>query len=249
MHHFSLRYTVIMASHGNIAYANVATTEYGKEIGKIQAPPVWNTPEGIQVDFLVVPLYHSLGFHIASFNFIKPTTIVILPKWNIDVFFDSIPKYHITTLMLVPSLIHQIVHHPRSQTADLSSVKTIGSAAAHLPPQLSEQLLARFPHLERVGGGYGLSEFTMPVTMRPLPGMLNGRAKDKPGSVGILFPGVEARIIRPDGSLAGPNEAGELLVRGAATVLGYKGNEKATRETFVDGWVRTGDRMRIDEEG
>jgi long-subunit acyl-CoA synthetase (AMP-forming) len=79
--------------------------------------------------------------------------------------------------------------------------------------------------------------------------MLNGRAKDKPGSVGILFPGVEARIIRPDGSLAGPNEAGELLVRGAAAVLGYKGNEKATRETFVDGWVRTGDRMRIDEEG
>lgn len=60
---------------------------------------------------------------------------------------------------------------------------------------------------------------------------------------------MEARIVRPDGSLAGPNEAGELHIRGAGTALGYKGNEKATRETFVDGWLHTGDRMRVDEDG
>lgn len=79
--------------------------------------------------------------------------------------------------------------------------------------------------------------------------MLNGRAKNKPGSIGILFPGVEAKIVRPDGSLASPNEAGELLVRGGAAALGYRDNDRATRETFVDGWVRTGDRMRIDADG
>lgn len=79
--------------------------------------------------------------------------------------------------------------------------------------------------------------------------MLNGRAKNKPGSIGILFPGVEAKIVRPDGSLASPNEAGELLVRGGAAALGYRENDRATRETFVDGWVRTGDRMRIDTDG
>ncbi|OJA12470.1 hypothetical protein AZE42_12002 [Rhizopogon vesiculosus] len=50
-------------------------------------------------------------------------------------------------------------------------------------------------------------------------------------------------------SLAGPNEAGELLIRSNATVLGYKGNVKATRETFVDGWLRTGDQIRIDDDG
>ncbi|KAG1849898.1 hypothetical protein DFJ58DRAFT_729363 [Suillus subalutaceus] len=71
----------------------------------------------------------------------------------------------------------------------------------------------------------------------------------KPGSAGILASGVTARIIRPDGSLAGPNEAGELHVRGGTAVLGYKGNIKATRETFVDGWLHTGDQMRIDEDG
>lgn len=89
----------------------------------------------------------------------------------------------------------------------------------------------------------------MSVAVKPLPGMLDGRAKNKPGSIGILLSGIHARILRPDGSLAGPNEAGELYVRGASMVLGYKGNDKATRETFVDGWLRTGDQMRIDEDG
>jgi len=85
--------------------------------------------------------------------------------------------------------------------------------------------------------------------MKPVPGLLNGRAKNKPGSAGILASGVEARIVRPDGSLAGPNEPGELHIRGGHAALGYKGNDKATRETFVDGWVHTGDQIRIDEDG
>jgi len=89
----------------------------------------------------------------------------------------------------------------------------------------------------------------MGVSMRPVPGVLEGRAKDKPGSVGILLPGVEARIVRPDGSLAGPNEPGEIHLRGPLVALGYKGNEEATRETFVDGWLHTGDWLRIDEDG
>jgi len=79
--------------------------------------------------------------------------------------------------------------------------------------------------------------------------MLNGRAKSKPGSVGILFPGLEARIVRLDGSLAGLNEPGELFIRSTGTALGYKGDKRATQEAFVDGWLRTGDRMRIDEDG
>ncbi|KAG0706739.1 hypothetical protein DFH29DRAFT_980202 [Suillus ampliporus] len=213
-------------------------------------PPVLNTPDGLQVFFSVLPVYHSLGLYLTCFfNFSSPYTIVMMPKWNIDLFLDSVPKYHITSAGLVPSLAHQLVHHPRFKTADLSSIKGISCGAAHLPPQLAAQLCARFPDMERVSEGYGLSEFTVVVAVKPFPGMLDGRAKVKPGSVGILLPGIEARIIRPDGSLAGPNEAGELHVRGGAAALGYMGNEKATRETFVDGWVHTGDHIRIDEDG
>jgi len=241
---------VVMLSQGNITYALLGMIVYAMEAVKIQAPPVWNTPEGLQVSFVVVPVYHALGLYITCFfNFISRSTIVILPKWNTEAFFDCIPKYQVTNAALVPSLVHQVVHHPRFNTADLSSVKGIGCGAAHLPSQLADQLSARLPGMERIALGYGLSEFTMSTAMSPLPGMLDGRAKEKAGSVGILLPGVEARIVRPDGSLAGPNEPGELLLRGPLMALGYKGNEKATRETFVDGWLHTGDQLRIDEDG
>ncbi|KAG2033462.1 hypothetical protein BDR03DRAFT_1002101 [Suillus americanus] len=239
----------IMASHGNITATTLSTMVNGMEMAKTQDPPVWNTPDGLQVTFNVLPLYHSIGLYTTSFlNFFSPSTTVMLPKWNIDIFFDSIPKYYITTIVLVPSLLHQLVHHPRFKTADMKSVKTIGSGGAYLPPQLSDQVCARFPDMPRVTEGYGMSEFTMAIAMKPIPGMLDGRAKNKPGSAGILVSGVEARVVRPDGSLAGPNESGELFVRGASAALGYKGNDKATQETFVDGWVRTGDRIRIDED-
>ncbi|KAG1732676.1 uncharacterized protein EDB91DRAFT_1084706 [Suillus paluster] len=214
----------VMTSHGNIISVALATMRM-----------VWNTPTGLRVTFNILPVYHTLGLCTTTFiNFLEPATIVMLPKWNIDLFFDSISN---------SSTIHA------SKPADMSSVQTLASGAAYLPPQLADQVSARFPGQERFTEGYGLSEFTMTAAMKPVPGLLNGRAKNKPGSIGILYPGVEARIVRPDGSLAGLNEPGEILVRGATVALGYKGNDKATRETFIDGWLRTGDQMRIDEDG
>ncbi|KIK41940.1 hypothetical protein CY34DRAFT_12725 [Suillus luteus UH-Slu-Lm8-n1] len=246
---FSSGTSAVMVSHGNITHATLGMMVHIMEMDKIQEPPVWDTPEGLQVNLCVLPIYHSYGLYVTSFyNFLKRSTTVMLPKWDIDLFFDSIPKYRITTIGLVPSLVHQVVHHPRFEIADLSSIKGMGSSAAHLPPQLATKLCARLPGMERVSEGYGLSEFVM-VAMKPLPGMLDGRAMNKPGSAGILVSGVQARIVRPDGSLAGPNEVGELQLRGGAAVLGYKENIKATQETFVDGWFRTGDQMRIDEDG
>lgn len=240
----------VMISHGNIAHTTLGLMVHSLEIAKMLEPSASDIPDRIPVYFNVLPVYHSFALFTTSFfSFMQPTTIVMLPKWNIDLFFDSVPKYRITTMSLVPSLVHQLVHHPRFKTTDMSSVQSIGSGAAHLPPQLADELCVRFPDMGSIAEGYGLSEFTVIVSLKPIPGMLNGCAKNKPGSIGILFPGVEARIIRPDGSLASPNEAGELLVRGGAAALGYKEDDEATRKTFVDGWVRTGDRIRIDADG
>ena len=84
--------------------------------------------------------------------------------------------------------------------------------------------------------------------MQPLSGMLGGKLKRIPGSAGVLSAGMEARIVREDGTEADFNEAGELWLRGDNVSMGYWNNTKATTETFVDGWLRTGDQFRIDEK-
>jgi len=240
----------VMVSHGNIINSLNQIFVYTAESLKVQGPPVWNGPGGINVTFNVLPIHHVYGLHVTSFRcFFSPTSLILLPKWNADVYFDSIPKYRVTSVYLVPSLVHQIVHHPRFPTADFSTVQTINCGAAYLPFSLSEQLRARFPGVQRVGEGYGMSECTLSISFKPVPGMLEGRAKNVPGSVGMLLPGVEARVVREDGQLAAVNEPGELQVRSGSVALGYWKNQKATDETFKDGWLRTGDRIRIDADG
>ena len=77
--------------------------------------------------------------------------------------------------------------------------------------------------------------------------MFNTRVPDT--SLGVLVPGVEGKIIRPDGTEADYDEPGELWARGPAVTPGYFRNPEATKEVFIDGWVRMGDTMRFDRQG
>ncbi len=83
----------------------------------------------------------------------------------------------------------------------------------------------------------------------PANGQLGGKLKEVRGSTGILLPGVEARILREDGTEAEYDESGELWLRGKNIAKSYWRNEKATNETFVDGWLRTGDQFKADKAG
>ena len=78
--------------------------------------------------------------------------------------------------------------------------------------------------------------------------MFGGRIDPVRGMTGILLPFVEARILREDGSDADYDEVGELVLRSPTVALGYRNNEKATKETFVDGWLLTGDRFYVDRQ-
>jgi acyl-CoA synthetase (AMP-forming)/AMP-acid ligase II len=78
--------------------------------------------------------------------------------------------------------------------------------------------------------------------------MHGGRANPVRGMAGILTPSLEARILREDGSDADYDEIGELVLRGPTIALGYWNNEKATKDTFREGWLYTGDRFYVDKQ-
>jgi long-subunit acyl-CoA synthetase (AMP-forming) len=76
-----------------------------------------------------------------------------------------------------------------------------------------------------------------------------GMGPPPPNVTGILLPGLEGRIVRDDLTDAAPDEVGELWLRGCNVTPGYWNNPQANANTFVDGWLRTGDQFRADEKG
>ncbi|GJJ15935.1 hypothetical protein Clacol_010214 [Clathrus columnatus] len=238
----------IMISHGNLIASlmqvGCTTAEYLKVL-----PPV--NPNAIPVVLGFLPLYHAYGVHVLCLRApARPATVILMPKWNLDMVLDAIPRYKITTLNIIPSVLHTLLNSPKFQELDLSHVMSVNSGAAYMPPVLSNRMKSLIPKAT-ANEGYGLSEATLSIMGRPaVDGILNGRAIRDPTSIGILNPGMEALILRPDGSHCTPNEPGELYIKGPTVGLGYWNNPKSTAETFLPGgWLKTGDRFRADSRG
>ncbi|KAJ3506882.1 hypothetical protein NLJ89_g6614 [Agrocybe chaxingu] len=240
----------VMISHGNLIFSIGQSIVMGQLIADVYTPPTPKTPEGIPVTLAFLPLHHTYGLHGYCFrSCLSPNTLVLPSKWDIHACLKAIPKYKVTTLTLIPSVVHQIVNHPGIENVDFSSVLTMGSGAAYLPPELATRLEKLVPGETKFNEGYGMSEATIAAITQPFDGMLGGKLRRINGCTGVLLPGMEARTVREDGTEAGLNEPGELWLRSGNIAIGYWNNEKANRETFVDGWLHTGDTFRIDEEG
>ncbi|KAI0078256.1 amp dependent CoA ligase [Panus rudis PR-1116 ss-1] len=235
----------VMISHGNLWFtmqAGVITTQ--EELKVMTVPPPTVPP----VFLAVLPFYHTYGLNMFCYRpMFAPMTSVIVSRWKPDTVIKAIERYRINVVSMVPSMMHQLLHSDILKHADLSSVVSMTSGAAYLPPQVSDAIVQAVKNVARVTEGYGMSECTLSAIRQVTPGML-GRQHVR-GSTGILLPGMEARLLRPDGSCVEVGEPGELWLKGGNIALGYFGNEKATNETFIDGWLRTGDTFKTDGDG
>ncbi|KAJ7497699.1 amp dependent CoA ligase [Mycena latifolia] len=188
----------------------------------------------------VLPFYHIYGLVVAiHFVLFSGMTVVVVPKFNFAEMLESIVRHKINQLMLVPPQVALLCKEPIVQNYDLSTVRTVLCAGAPFSAELNQQLISLLPHAH-IGQAYGQTESTGVVSMWSTRNKLGFNG-------GELAPGVVARIVRSDGTLAGYNQPGELLLKTPAAALGYFGNEDATKETFVEGWLRTGDQVEINE--
>jgi acyl-CoA synthetase (AMP-forming)/AMP-acid ligase II len=122
--------------------------------------------------------------------------------------------------------------------ADVSSVRWVGYGGAPIASALVSQIKAAFPSA-KVINGFGMTETASLMTVLP-----DGEAIDHADSVGYCVPSVELAV-----DPVGDDGAGELLARGANVTKGYWHWDDATAAAFVDGWLRTGDIVRVDEAG
>jgi fatty-acyl-CoA synthase len=169
-------------------------------------------------------------------------TVVVPTDLSPDETLRLIERHRVTVGFGNPDVLDALARSELWPRADLSSVRFMLTGGAPVPERLIRAYLDRgVPLLQ----GYGLSE-AAPLALMVDP----GSALRKIGSAGRPPLLVDVRIVSPNGTIAGPGETGELLVRGPNVMAGYWNQHDATRDVFsADGWLRTGDAARSDDEG
>lgn len=193
----------------------------------------------------VLPFFHIYGLVvILNMSLARGATVVTLPRFELEPFLQLIEKYRVTRINVVPPILLALAKHPLVARYDLSSLKELTSGAAPLSEELAEAVVARLGC--NVIQGYGLTE-TSPVT-HVCP---NVPGKIKRASVGLPIPNTEAMVVDvASGQPLGPNQQGEIWIRGPQVMKGYLNNPEATAATLdAQGWLHTGDIGYADAEG
>ncbi|KAG1467575.1 hypothetical protein G6F56_004339 [Rhizopus delemar] len=181
-----------------------------------------------------LPFFHIYGLNtlvLTAFYMANP--VVVMTRFDLELMCRSIEKYKITTAAIVPPVAVLLAKSPVVAKYDLSSIRGVFCGAAPLGKEHIEALQKRVP--AEVKQGFGMTETTSAVTIQT-------PEKSAPGSIGILVPNTECKIINENGEELGDDQEGELLFRGPTIMKGYLNNDKANAETFTsDGWMRTGD--------
>jgi acyl-CoA synthetase (AMP-forming)/AMP-acid ligase II len=193
----------------------------------------------------VLPFFHIYGMVvILNAALARGATLVTMPRFDLPGFLGAIQEHRVTRAYIVPPIAVALAKHPLIDEFDLSSVRIMLSGAAPLGPDLQTACAERLDC--GIVQGYGMTE-TSPVT-HVVP---DDRAGEAPGSIGFLVPNTECRVVEIGTDQdAAPGEPGELWVRGPQVMKGYLNNPRATADTIdPDGWLRTGDIGRVDEDG
>jgi long-chain acyl-CoA synthetase len=169
-------------------------------------------------------------------------SVAIPPRFDPDTILRVIAEQRVTVLATFPALLPGLLREAQRGNTDLSSLRTIlGSGGSTVPYRLHEPLEATF--------GCEILESYGPTESAALACATRPGGEHRPGSVGTAVDGVEVRVHTGGEHDAPPGVSGELLVRGPHTMLGYRGDQEATRLAMRNGWLHTGNEARMDADG
>jgi len=200
--------------------------------------------EAQEITLCVAPFFHSYGATVGmNLSIYAAATMVLVPRFKASDVVKTIRQYHPTLFPGIPTMYLALLHEVGKHTDYLGSVKYCISGAAPLPAKVQSD----FEHV--TGGklveGYGLSEASPVTHCNPFTN------EGRNGSIGLPMPEVDCRIIDPETGKPMPTgEIGEIVVKGPNIMQGYWNRTDETKAIFTeDGWMRTGDLGRMDEEG
>ena len=230
-----------LGTHRNLL-TNIVSSGYNGArtfLRRGEAPPE-PTPK---VLLTVIPLFHVTACSAMLMGAVAGGhRLVFMHKWDTVKAFEIIERERVNVTGGVPTIAWQLLEHPDRAKYDLSSLESISYGGAPSAPELVRKIREEFGALP--GNGWGMTE-----TMATVTGIAAEDYLAKPTSAGPAVPVADLRIMDENGLHELPTgEVGELWARGPMIVKGYWNNPEATAATFIDGWVRTGDLARLDED-
>ena len=204
-------------------------------------PPPAPAPK---VSLTVIPLFHVTACSAGLMGLIAAgSTMVMMHKWDAVRAMELIERERVNVTGGVPTIAWQLIEHPDRHKYDLSSLEAVAYGGAPSAPELVRRIQSDLKAMP--GNGWGMTETMATVTSHSAEDYLN-----RPESCGPPLPVADLKIMDPEGERElAIGSVGELWARGPMIVKGYWNKPEATAATFVNGWVRTGDLARIDEEG
>lgn len=189
-----------------------------------------------------LPLFHVAALGPLTFTLARGGTYITDGYFDAGRALEQIEREHATQLYpAYPPIMQALLTHPRFAATDVSSVRTYLNVA---PPEVLARFQAALPHAIQVST-FGMTE-AGPATIGRRDEALEVRLR----TCGRPQPGVEIRVVGEDETVLGPDQPGELQIRGFNTFHGYYNDPQKTREALDDdGWFRTGDRGTVDAEG
>jgi long-chain acyl-CoA synthetase len=206
---------------------------------------IWDCEEGKERMMGAIPFYHVYGMTVAVLLsvYLGAENIALPNPRPADVVMEAIHREKASLYPGVPAMYIAIINHPDVGEYDLKSVKACLSGSAPLPMDVQ----VKFGEITggRLVEGYGLTEAAPVTHVNPIWG------ERRAGSIGLPVPDVDAKIMDFETFQEKPaGEEGELWVRGPQVMIGYWGKPDETAKTITpDGWLRTGDIARMDQDG
>ncbi len=209
-----------------------------------EAPPTPSPTDAQKRHVVCIPFFHVTGcFSLLNVAITMGAMLILMRKWDPEDAMALVQRERATGIGGVPTIAWQLLEHPARDRYDLSSLDMITYGGAPASAELVRRLRQDLPQV-LAGSGWGMTETCATFTHH-----VGEDYEHRPDSCGPATPVGDLRVIGANGEILPPGGVGELWAYGPHVVKGYWNAPEATADTFKDGWLKTGDLARLDEEG